>query len=264
MKRYLIFLILILSCAFTAMAQDDYKSNSRLSYYTDEDMVEVAVWIPASKQDLSVSVDIVFEFDFLVRRVDVRAGEMSIFELPVERFHPGNNELTVSYNEHGKWVGSDKLQIKLLDATANEVKIDFMNGKLLAEGSETSIRTNYNILNLSGGIGPEHEDFRNYKPRKRMRKLRKEIMAMKDDPALLSWNISYDPQGQGIAPEDLTESYELIKELDPYHPVTITFISDMDISKYKPVMDVVLLEEGMDISEKEFFLEVPVLHMPIK
>ena len=124
MKRYLIFLILILSCAFTAMAQDDYKSNSRLSYYTDEDMVEVAVWIPASKQDLSVSVDIVFEFDFLVRRVDVRAGEMSIFELPVERFHPGNNELTVSYNEHGKWVGSDKILVEFLDAKANAVKID--------------------------------------------------------------------------------------------------------------------------------------------
>lgn len=264
MKRYVAFLILLLSCSFIGIAQDDYKSNSRLNYYTHEDIVAVAVWIPASKQELSVSVDIVFEFDYLASRVDVRAGETSIFELHVDRFHPGNNELTVSYNEQGKWVGSDKVQIKLLDGTANEVKIDFVNGKLLTKGSEKGIRMNYNILNLAGGIGPGHEDFRNYKPRKRMKKLRKEVMAMKDDPALLSWNISYDPQGQNIDAEDLAEAYELIKELDPYHPVTITFISLKDIAKYKPVMDVVQLEEGLDISEKEFFLEKPVLHMPIK
>lgn len=259
MKRHLIFLIPLLFCAFSAMTQDDYKSNSRLSYYTDEDMAEVAVWIPASKQDLDVSIDIVFEFDFLVRRADVRTGEINIFEMPTDRFHPGSNELTVSYNEQGKWVGSDKVQITILDSRANEVKIDFVYGKLLSKGSEKGLRTNYNILNLSGGIGPGHEDFRKYKPRKRMKKLRKEIIAIKDDPALLSWNISYDPQGQDVYPEDLAGAYELIKELDPYHPVTIVFINEKDIDKYKPMMDVVILAEGLNISEKEFLLEEAVL-----
>ncbi len=61
-------------------------------------------------------------------------GQLSIYEFPIDGFHEGSNELTVSYNENGKWVGSDKVIVEILAAQYNAVKIDRISGGLIVEG----------------------------------------------------------------------------------------------------------------------------------
>jgi Beta-galactosidase len=51
--------------------------------------------------------------------------------------------------------------------------------------------------------------------------LEQTVVALRDHPALLSWYISDEPDGNGIAPERLVEVYDFIKRLDPRHPVTL-------------------------------------------
>ena len=105
----LILLILFVACSADLLSRDVYKAVSRYDYYTTEESVEVAVWIPASKSELTVTVDIVFEYEHLLKRALVTAGQINIFDFPRAGFHAGSNEVTVSYNENGKWVNNSKL-----------------------------------------------------------------------------------------------------------------------------------------------------------
>ncbi len=257
LKQFFALLILLLFTVLT-FAQDSYFAVSRYDYYTTEEMVEVAVWIPESKDDLHITVDIVFEYDFFLRGKAAEIGLVNIFYFSLDSLQPGRNEITVSYNENGKWVAADKIEIMILEEKPNFVKVDRVAESLLAKGEELDLRVNLNIWNLAGGIGPDHEGYRHYKDKKRLRKLRKTILAEKDNPVLLSWNISYDPQGQGIDPDQLLEAYEMIKELDPYHPVSISFVSAHDIDKYRPVMDLVILDNPEIAPEAESFLGEPI------
>jgi len=52
-------------------------------------------------------------------------------------------------------------------------------------------------------------------------KLRMEIESFRDHPALLSWYTADEPGADRV--EHLTKVFQLIKELDPYHPVTMVF-----------------------------------------
>lgn len=257
LKQFFTLVILLLFTVLT-FAQENYFAVSRFDYYTTEEMVEVAVWIPESKQDLRITVDIVFEYDFFLRGKEAEIGLVNIFYFALDSLHPGRNEVTVSYNENGKWVAADKVEIIILEEKSNFVKVDRVGESLLAKGEGLDQRMNLNIQNLAGGIGPDHEDYRHYRDKKRIRKLRKTILAEQDNPALLSWNISYDPQGQDINPDHLLNAYEMIKELDPYHPVSISFVSANDIDKYRPVMDMVILENPEIAPEAKSFLGEPL------
>jgi hypothetical protein len=53
--------------------------------------------------------------------------------------------------------------------------------------------------------------------------LEKLILATRDHPALLGYYLADEPAGAGIPENILRESYEFIKELDPYHPVFMVF-----------------------------------------
>ncbi len=46
-----------------------------------------------------------------------------------------------------------------------------------------------------------------------------------DHPALLAWYISDEPTGHNMPAENLERSYRIVRELDPYHPVTIVFMA---------------------------------------
>lgn len=48
------------------------------------------------------------------------------------------------------------------------------------------------------------------------------VNAIKEHPALLFYYLTDEPEVRNISPNVLKESYELIKKLDPYHPVQIT------------------------------------------
>jgi hypothetical protein len=130
----LAFLILILTSGITlASSKDEYQAVSRYDYYTTETSVEVAVWIPESKKE-PLTIDIVFEYEPLLKGASVMSGQLSIYTFPIDGFHAGDNELTVSFNENGKWVDSDKVNIKILEDRYNTVKIDRVSGGLNQDG----------------------------------------------------------------------------------------------------------------------------------
>ena len=72
--------------------------------------------------------------------------------------------------------------------------------------------------------------------------LTEEILAFRDHPALLAWYISDEPTGNKTAPEDILDSYRLIKALDPYHPVSIVFMNPKRAAEYGGVMDLVMAD----------------------
>jgi hypothetical protein len=60
------------------------------------------------------------------------------------------------------------------------------------------------------------------------------VAAFKDHPALYAWYLFDEPdlKNQYISPRNLQTIYSTIKELDPYHPVIVTFYYDSSIERY--------------------------------
>lgn len=48
------------------------------------------------------------------------------------------------------------------------------------------------------------------------------VKAVKDHPAMLVWYLADEPEASALSPNLLRSYYELIRELDPYHPIMIT------------------------------------------
>ncbi|MDP4261727.1 MAG: hypothetical protein Q8941_04290 [Bacteroidota bacterium] len=72
--------------------------------------------------------------------------------------------------------------------------------------------------------------------------LKKEIIAFRDHPALLSWYINDEPDGQGRPPALLEKAYRIVHELDPYHPVSIVFMLPSKFSLYRNCMDIAMTD----------------------
>jgi len=72
--------------------------------------------------------------------------------------------------------------------------------------------------------------------------LKNEIIAFRDHPALLSWYINDEPDGQGRPPKVLEDAYKLIHELDPYHPVSIVFMMPQKAHDYQNTMDIAMTD----------------------
>lgn len=102
------------------------------------------------------------------------------------------------------------------------------------------MKVNYNLLSVAGegGVGFKM----NVADEKKRKLLVREIKKFKDHPALLSWYIADEPVGQGKPPEPLIETYNLIKKLDPYHPVTVVFMTPSQAWRYAGSMDIVMAD----------------------
>ena len=72
--------------------------------------------------------------------------------------------------------------------------------------------------------------------------LRNEIIAFRDHPALLSWYLNDEPDGQGRPPALLEKAYKLIHELDPYHPISVVFMLPSKFSLYRNTMDIAMTD----------------------
>lgn len=107
--------------------------------------------------------------------------------------------------------------------------------------AQLGMKVHYNLLSIAGGGGPRQGRSDRNRSQK-MDLLRQEILAVKDHPALLAWYISDEPTGQNIAPETLLESYQLIKQLDPYHPISIVFMNPKEAYRYEQVMDIAMVD----------------------
>ncbi len=108
--------------------------------------------------------------------------------------------------------------------------------------AELGMKVHYNLLSVSGGggVGSKIEGLSDSDKRER---LIEEIKTFRDHPALLGWYISDEPNGINITPEQLEEIYKVVKENDPWHPVSIVFMAPfLSARKYANALDIVMAD----------------------
>jgi hypothetical protein len=125
---------------------------------------------------------------------------------------------------------------KILPETLNERKA------YMDRCAQIGMKVHYNVLSVSGGggVSSKTEDLSEDEKREL---LINEIRTFMDHPALLAWYISDEPNGFKIPPEKLEEIYNLIKGLDPWHPVSIVFMAPfLSSRKYADALDIVMAD----------------------
>ena len=125
---------------------------------------------------------------------------------------------------------------KIMPETLNEREA-YMN-----RCAEIGMKVHYNLLSVSGGggVGSTIDGLSNEEKRER---LIDEIKIFRDHPALLGWYISDEPNGNNISPEQLEEIYSVIKDYDPWHPVSIVFMAPFRVAKkYSGALDIVMAD----------------------
>ena len=101
--------------------------------------------------------------------------------------------------------------------------------------AELGMKVNYNLLSVAtGGTGYD----RNQDSVRRVEMLKDEVRAFKDHPALLSWYLADEPDGRNTPVETLRELYRIVKEIDPYHPISIVFMHYGSERKYADCYDI--------------------------
>ena len=110
----------------------------------------------------------------------------------------------------------------------------------LDRAAQLGMRVNYNLLSIAGGGGGAKAAATD-KARK-MQLLREEIRALKDHPAILSWYVADEPEGQGISAETLEEIYDIIRSEDPYHPISLVIMSAGPGRHYAASCDVIMAD----------------------
>jgi hypothetical protein len=108
--------------------------------------------------------------------------------------------------------------------------------------AELGLKVHYNLLSVSGGggVGSEAEGITEDQKREM---LINEIKAFMDHPALLAWYISDEPTGNHVSPETLEDVYRLVRNTDPWHPVSIVFMAPFSAAeKFSDALDIVMAD----------------------
>jgi len=108
--------------------------------------------------------------------------------------------------------------------------------------AQLGMKVHYNLLSVSGGggVGSKIEGLSDSEKKNR---LIEEIKTFMDHPALLAWYISDEPNGHNLDPEILVQIYKTVREIDPWHPVSIVFTAPvMDSRKYSEALDIVMAD----------------------
>jgi hypothetical protein len=141
--------------------------------------------------------------------------------------------------------------------------------------AQLGMKVHYNLLSVSGGGGVGSE-MKGYTDAQKRDLLINEIKTFRDHPALLAWYISDEPTGNNISPETLEEIYNVVKENDPWHPVSIVFMAPfLSSRRFENAVDIVMADpypipdmpasmvgEVADKLKKEFHGEKPVWIVP--
>jgi hypothetical protein len=158
---------------------------------------------------------------------------------------------------------------KILPETLNERKA------YMDRCAQIGMKVHYNLLSVSGGggVGSKMAGITDAQKREL---LTREIKTFMDHPALLAWYIADEPTGNKVTPETLEEIYKVVKETDPWHPVSIVFMAPFLTSvKYADALDIVMADpypipdlpasmvgEVAGKLKKEFHGEKPVWIVP--
>jgi len=123
-----------------------------------------------------------------------------------------------------------------IDSKGRKDRIKFMD-----RCAGLGMKVNYNVCNVAAG-GLFTGTKGSLTKEEKLELLEKEVIALRDHPALLAWYLYDEPEGQGVPPDSLQAAYDLIKKLDPYHPVTIVFMAPHMADKYRNVMDIAMTD----------------------
>ncbi len=109
--------------------------------------------------------------------------------------------------------------------------------------AELGMKVHYNLLSVSGGggVGSQIEGLSADSTKKL---LINELETFMDHPALLAWYISDEPFPSRIKPDSLINIYRLIKKIDPWHPVSIVFMTPFTSTakQYTDALDIVIAD----------------------
>ncbi len=108
--------------------------------------------------------------------------------------------------------------------------------------AQIGMKVHYNLLSVSGGggVGSKINEIGTDEKRKR---LISEIIAFRDHPALLGWYVADEPNGYKIPPPELEDIYNIVRQNDPWHPVSIVFMAPFITSKkYLNALDIVMAD----------------------
>ena len=108
--------------------------------------------------------------------------------------------------------------------------------------AQLGMKVHYNLLSVAGGGGVGSRAAADQTEIIKRERLIAEVNHFKDHPALLAWYISDEPTGHGATPEEVKASYDLVKELDPWHPVSVVFMAPKRAREYADGMDIVMAD----------------------
>lgn len=107
--------------------------------------------------------------------------------------------------------------------------------------AQVGVKVQYGVNSLVGS-GHNGDKGLDKTEEEKLALLKNEVLAFKDHPALLSYYINDEPDGQGRPPAILEAAYKLIRELDPYHPVSIVFMMPQKANDFRNTMDIAMTD----------------------
>jgi len=286
-------LLSFLLFAITLNAQESWKLNARMSFFTNETSTEALLIVPNTAFGNRVQLTLSLNGHLLMRQ-DTVLNEV-LLRLP---FALEKQDTTVS--SLVAWIEGESINMELktsliqLPEKSHCVKLDRLTGGLFVDDrpyypigfycyspvqktlpeeeiingfnmmspyqkvipqtvderqaymdrcAQLGMKVHYNLLSVAGGGGVgSGRAAADQTSRQKKQRLIDEILRFKDHPALLAWYISDEPTGHGEDPDSLKATYELIKSIDPYHPVSIVFMAPAQARKYADAMDIVMAD----------------------
>jgi hypothetical protein len=108
--------------------------------------------------------------------------------------------------------------------------------------AQIGMKVHYNLLSVSGG-GGVGSSLGNIGDDEKKKLMIDEIKTFMDHPALLGWYISDEPNGRKVSPGELENIYRTVREIDPWHPVSIVFMTPfLNAKKYSGAFDIVMAD----------------------
>ena len=270
-----------MSAAILPAAAADIKVNSRMSYYTSEKEAEIMIYLPEgtgkalldqTSYPLHQGVNLLsVNMQHLQPGNNERSvtvdyqGKSQEYKVNLLRLAPSDNEVKIDYSTGGLQVDgypflptgfysslqghnypflkSEVTQCINLYSPYHNIEPENHDARMkyLDLCAQLGIKVNYNVSGLSAIKGGSNTHS-TASEEERFRLLREEIMRVKDHPAILSYYIADEPDGQGVSPESLERAYNLIHEVDPYHPISVVIISSLPARRYEHTYDILMAD----------------------
>jgi hypothetical protein len=111
----------------------------------------------------------------------------------------------------------------------------------LDRAAALGMKVNYHLTALAGGGGVD-ENGEKLAWESRKNRLRAEVESVKDHPALLSYYLADEPSARNVNTDTLALLYKVVKEADPYHPVTMVFNETEKVHLYANSFDILMID----------------------